>query len=336
MGMERHVNCAVIPVEKPVGAGVYRNASVVIPTKNRPHHLAVTVLSLLQQSVLPRELIVVDQSADHTSRERIAQIYELLPTDRRGQLKLCYLHEPAISGLAAARNAAMEIASREFLVFLDDDVILEPDFLEQLLDTFSIKPNAAGAGGVITNYGQRSWLFRFFHWLFMRGPFVDQRQPIYLRADALRDLGLIPVTQLGGGLMAFRAAQVGALRFDSQLRATSEGEDVDFCARLRASGAKLYINPRARLEHKKTDTARPADHWVRAEVRGKTYLFRRCWNRGVVNRCCYWWLMFGYALMAAAAGLKSRSLLPWRAFRAGMADMKKVERWQDPIQKSAE
>jgi GT2 family glycosyltransferase len=331
--MERRVNGAVAPVEKRVGARTFRNASVVIPTKNRPHELAVTVLSLLRQSVLPRELIVVDQSADRTSRERIEQIYGSLSPEQREDLKLCYLREPAISGAATARNAAMEIASREFWVFLDDDVILEPDFLEQLLDTFSIEPNAAGAGGVITNYGKRSWLFRFFHWLFMRGPFVDERQHIYLRADVLREFGLIPVTRLGGGLMAFRASEVATLRFDSQLCGASEGEDVDFCARLRARGAELYINPRARLEHKKTDTARSSDHWVRAEVRGNTYLFRRCWNMGVINRCCYWWLMFGYSLMAAGTGLKLRSLAPWRAVRAGMADRKKIQRWQEPQSK---
>ena len=329
------MNGAVTLVEKRVGASTFRNASVVIPTKNRSHDLALAVLSLLRQSVLPRELIVVDQSADRTSRDRIEQIYGSLPPEQRQELKLCYLHQPAISGAAAARNAAMEIASREFWVFLDDDVILEPDFLERLLDTFSMESNAAGAGGVITNYGERSWLFRLFHWLFLRGPFVDERQHIYLRADALREFGLIPVTRLGGGLMAFRASEVATLRFDLQLCGASEGEDVDFCARLRAQGGKLYINPRARLEHKKTDTARPADHWVRAEVRGKTYLFRRCWSTELVNRCCYWWLMFGYSLVAVGAALKLRSLMPWRAFRAGMADMRKIERWQNPLQKSA-
>jgi hypothetical protein len=82
----------------------------------------------------------------------------------------------------------------------------------------------------------------------------------------------------------------------------------------------LCINPRARLEHKKTPVARSGDHWLRAEARANTYLYRRLWRGRLSGRCCYFWLIFGYSTLATLAGIKGRSAVPWRALLAGIRD----------------
>ena len=49
--------------------------SVVIPTKNRPTELATVIDSLLAQSRLPNQLIIIDQSSsDKVIREKVTPL----------------------------------------------------------------------------------------------------------------------------------------------------------------------------------------------------------------------------------------------------------------------
>ena len=286
------------------------SVSVVIPTKNRSADLELTIQTLLRQSVLPKELFVVDQSDADVSRSKIESLV------RDTSLRLHYIYDPRIRGGAVARNLAMDQATGEVLLFLDDDVELEKNFVEELLATYTSHPEVAGVSGVVTNYEPPSRLMRAWSQVFERGPFHDDRQPIYWRADELRDSGVFPVTRMGAGLMSFRASAVGSLRFDAHLTGVSDGEDVDFCMHL-GPATKLVINPRARLVHNRSATGRLEDHWLRRYLRSQIYLYRRNWNTGVRNRVCLWWLLLGSALIATQSSVRSASWRPWQALRTG-------------------
>src|SRR6266567_6772508 len=122
--------------------------SVVIPTKNRADDLELTVRTLLCQTVLPQELLIVDQSEGDASRSRISALFRNC-APRLPYLR--YIHDPAITGGAVARNKAMDQASGEILLFLDDDVELEENFIEELIVTYASHPGITGVSGVITN-----------------------------------------------------------------------------------------------------------------------------------------------------------------------------------------
>lgn len=298
------------------------SASVIIPTKNRPQDLERAVASLLAQSLLPRELIVVDQS-DGEESKRGVETTLLRARARTGDaIQLHYIRNPAITGLAQARNRAMKVASGEVWLFLDDDVVLESDFLEELLKVYVDTPELTGVSGVITNYVRPQLWLRLWNALFRRGPFHDERQPIYWRADRLRYASPIPVSQFGGGLMSFRASAVREMRFDENLRGVSEGEDVDFCCRLPA-GSRLVICPRARLVHMMSPQGRAKDHWLRRMVLGTHFLYRKNWRHGIIKRMWFLWLNVGCALLATVASGRRGSWEPWRDLLAGIADAKK-------------
>src|SRR6266446_4517295 len=95
--------------------------SVIIPTKNRPIDLNLTVESLFQQSVLPMQLIVVDQSDTEESKERVERLFAEASFAFREAVQLYYIRDPTISGGAVARNRAMQIAQGDVWLFLDDD-----------------------------------------------------------------------------------------------------------------------------------------------------------------------------------------------------------------------
>ncbi len=221
---------------------------MLIPTLNRPHDLTIAVRTLLEQTVLPQELIIVDQSPSDESERQVRALFAER-AEAAAQLCLRYTLDPGITSLALARNVALDQNRCDIFLFLDDDVELEPDFVERLMEGYAEDPDVTGISGIITNYQPAGFADRAWQWLFVRGPFRDERQRLYLRADELRGAGRIPVSRFGGGLMSFRADRTGGLRFDPNLRGASEGEDVDFCLHLPA-GARLEIDPRARLVHK--------------------------------------------------------------------------------------
>ena len=291
------------------------SVSVIIPTKNRVDDLFLTVQTLLQQTVLPDELIVVDQNESDACEVTVKRLFH----DADQRTKLRYVHDPKIHGGATARNVAIAESSGSVLLFLDDDVELERDFLEQLLETYKSNPGATGVSGVVTNYHAPSIVMRLWKRTFMRGPFRDDRELFYWKAAASGNPDLGHVTRLGGGLMSFRASAIGEVRFDDNLRGVSDGEDVDFCMHL-GQDSDLLINPRARLVHHPSSAGRTKDHWIRRYVRGQVYLYWRNWDRSTKNRLCLFWFLIGAGVMATGSAVFKHSLHAWRSLLLGYKD----------------
>lgn len=288
------------------------SVSAIIPTKNRPDDLERAVKSLCAQTVPACELIIIDQSCSCESRERVIR-----PVQESG-LPVVYRWDPAISGGAAARNCAMDLAKGDVWLFLDDDIEMEPDFIEQLLITYQEYPEAVGVSGIITNYPRPAAGFRAWSMCFLRGPFRDDRQPLYWKAAELRRSQPIKVTRFGGGLMSFRRETVSSLRFDTALHGVCDGEDVDFCIRLRAP--LLLINPRSRLAHYHSLSERLTDHWTRRAIRAQWFLYLRHWNRGAGKTLCAAWLICGYLILVSSSILTHLSLAPLKAFVTGLKE----------------
>ncbi|MEE9167189.1 MAG: glycosyltransferase [Candidatus Neomarinimicrobiota bacterium] len=86
------------------------DVSVIIPTFNRAHLLPRALDSVLAQTHVPREIIVVDDgSTDRTAA--------LLRDDYHGVI---YLHQ-SNSGVSAARNSGIRKAKGRWIAFLDSD-----------------------------------------------------------------------------------------------------------------------------------------------------------------------------------------------------------------------
>lgn len=290
--------------------------TAIIPTKNRPAALRHTLTTLFAQRRAVDQLIIVDQSpACH--REALHQLRAALAAPPAW----IYLHEPRITGGAAARNRAMELAQGTIWLFLDDDVELHPEFTAALLAAYRRCPRALGMAGLITNYPRPPWRERGWNAVFRRGLFRDDRQPLYWRAARLHGPEPLPVSRFSGSAMSFRAAAVGPVRFDSRLTGVSNGEDVGFCLALTGGGPGLFIAPAARLCHLRDPCGRSQEHWVRQAARDAWFLY---WNQrrnaaypGWLQRWCLAWLDLGLALGAAASATHHRSRAALSAWQEG-------------------
>jgi GT2 family glycosyltransferase len=296
------------------------HVTVIVPTKSRPAPLERLVSLLLRQTRVPQHLVIVDQSSDGEARERVKTVFE-----REGPAKprLTYLLDPSVPGAAVARNRGMDVADGEIWLFLDDDMEPEVDFIEQLLKVYQEDPFVSGVSGIVSNYGKPSYGFRVWAHIFQRGPFHDQRQPIYWRAEELRDSPPIRVPHFGSGLMSFRAQAIRGVRFDESLRGLPPGEDLDFCERLGPS-TRLVIAPRARIAHSPSAVGRTREYWIKEYAQGKLYVYHRNWRVGLVNRMACAWFEFGCGLVALVASFRRLSLRPWLAFLAGVQEASRL------------
>ena len=105
---------------------------VLVPTRNRPTALAATLATLIGQSWRGFDLVVADQSdgqAGYASDEA-ASIVRVLQA-RGHEVRL--LRNLPRRGLAHQRQFLLDQARAPMALFLDDDVLLEPDLIERLV-----------------------------------------------------------------------------------------------------------------------------------------------------------------------------------------------------------
>jgi glycosyltransferase involved in cell wall biosynthesis len=111
---------------------VNNSISVIIPTFNRADMLRRAIDSVLQQSLPPRELMIVDDGSSDATRELVTAIQQRT-TDSGGVARAApqvrYLYQ-SNSGVSAARNRGIRHASGEWLAFLDSDDAWLPRKLE--------------------------------------------------------------------------------------------------------------------------------------------------------------------------------------------------------------
>lgn len=87
------------------------SVSVIIPVFNGRSYIRRALVSVLQQAVLPAEILVVDDGSTDGSRDSVA---DLIPHVR-------WLQHEKNRGISAARNTGIRAAKGEFVAFLDAD-----------------------------------------------------------------------------------------------------------------------------------------------------------------------------------------------------------------------
>ncbi len=117
--------------------------SVVLPTHNpRIGNLEKVLSSLRAQTIPPGrwETLLVDNASN--PRVRLETLQTFAPENLR------LLSEPRL-GLTAARRCGALASSGQYLVFVDDDNVLAPDYLEQVGQCFERFPGVGALGGRI-------------------------------------------------------------------------------------------------------------------------------------------------------------------------------------------
>ena len=288
--------------------------TVIIPTCNRPDDLLAAVQSIFLQTRFPDELILVDQSSDNLSKISVKNIFRNFE-----KFKLHYVHNPKILGLVDAKRVGVTLASGDIICFLEDDIVLEPEYIEQIELGFIKQSNMIGCCGIITNPPKANFLYRFLFNIFHRGIFNDNRMKIRSVYHGY-DHNLIESNMLSGGVSAWRREVFDNVEFD-----VANGfhmfEDIDFSTRVAQHyGNRLFINPNARLAHYCSPINRDVlDIRQRRKVREcfTYYKKRKDWPSAAIS---FYWLLLGMLLEAIFQSFSCLSFKPIQGYMLGLRD----------------
>ena len=100
------------------------SSSLLIATYNWPEALAVVLASVRAQRVFPSEVLIADDGSSEPTRALIRAAAQGFPVPLRH-----VWHEDAGFRLGTIRNKAMAIATGEYLIQLDGDLVLHPEFV---------------------------------------------------------------------------------------------------------------------------------------------------------------------------------------------------------------
>ena len=116
--------------------------SIVICSHNRSVDVSECVEALMPQIAAEAEVILVDSASDPKNEAEMTKLAMLYPA-----VNLTRVDQP---GLSLARNRGVHLAAGDWVVFLDDDAVPFPDWLEKLLATVTAaSPTQAVIGGGI-------------------------------------------------------------------------------------------------------------------------------------------------------------------------------------------
>jgi glycosyltransferase involved in cell wall biosynthesis len=232
-----------------------------ICTHNRAALLSAAIESLLDQTLPPGdfEVLVID-NASTDATPQIIQRY----LDAVGSVTLRSAVQPVL-GLSHARNLAVEMAAGEIITFLDDDAVADPAWLEELLDAYTIHPEAWTVGGKVH-------------------PVWDGERPVWLTDDLLPQLSMLDLgdavrplnmdEQLYGVNFSCRRQafdEIGLFRSDLGRRGVTllGSEESEFQRRILQQGQILIYTPHAIVKHR-----------VMAERLQQRYFIRLAYGKG--------------------------------------------------------
>ncbi len=236
--------------------------SVVICTRNRPDSVRLTLRSILACQYPPErwEAIVVDNAAE--ADPAIAAAVE----EAGERVRTRVVHEPR-AGLSNARNCGLCHAEGELIVFADDDVEVNAEWLAVLAAPFRRDERVGATSGMTLPGSLETPVERWTE------GFGGRSRPLLVRrfdlAEPPPDNPLFPFTvgELGAGRnMAFRRRLLADLGgFDPALgpgTIAHDGDDVEALLRVLLAGHAIVHDPAAIVWHAHPDDYRELEDRV--------------------------------------------------------------------------
>lgn len=226
--------------------------------KERYADLKESIKSILDQSYKEFEVIVIVEQNDF--------IYDKLQNEfEDSKLKPKLINENM--NLAEARNRGVNLSNGDLIVFTDDDIIADKDWLSELVFSYEDN-NVSGVGGYcdpIWCEGAKSFMIpEEYYWL------VGATHNIHPKEGLVRNtFGC----NIGFNRKAF--LRVGGMNSDlgKDHGSKLQGEETEVSSRIfRETGERIYYNPRAKISHK-----------VYAKQTSIKYLLSRAFWQGVTK-----------------------------------------------------
>ena len=211
-----------------------KKISVVIPNYNGIQYVKTCLDSLLVQTMKDWEMLFVDNGSTDGSRELVENEYPMV--------KVIAL--PENMGFCRAVNEGIRAAKAEYVVLLNNDTEVTPDFLEELYRGICSKKNAFSGGAMMLQFHDRNKIddagnfYNALGWAFARGKGkpaanYEKEQKVFSSC---------------GGAAIYRKSLVEELGyFDEEHFAYLEDTDIGYRALI--AGYENWYFPKAKVYH---------------------------------------------------------------------------------------
>ncbi len=226
--------------------------SVVVCTRNRMTCLVKCLVSLLKQSVEPKEIIIVDDASEEKDFvESINSVSAVFDGSVAGT-SIIYLRNGSRQGTTKSRNLGTAVSSGKVVAFIDDDGYAHPDWLKKLVLNYRRKSVIAVGGPVVeAARADAKKSSRCLSRITSRGDIIHNYR--LKREDDAGSMKSSSARFLMGGNMSFRRKALVKLHgFDPRFKGNAYREETDMCLRASQKG-RIIFEPQAIAYH---DTAK--------------------------------------------------------------------------------
>jgi GT2 family glycosyltransferase len=299
-------------------SGALDDCCLVVATYNRHEEVLRLLDSLLAIADIPAEVVVVD---GHPGRELGALLRGWRET-HSAPFELVYVESPP--GLTRQRNVGVDISTRDYVFFLDDDAVpLEGYFREMRRIFEDDRERAVGgiAGSVINEMDKPlcgRWKLRLALGLVPRiPPMVYHPSGTHVPRSILKPFtGVRRVDVMPGCAWTFRREVFDSERFSCFFQGYSQGEDLEMSLRVGRRWTILCSGD-ARILHLPAAHGRPVSYTRgRMEMRNRYFVWKRHTPAPALRHRAGFWLDTALLVAMDLAWFCRR---PWKAQPLGHA-----------------
>lgn len=219
--------------------------SVIIVNWNKKAYLKSCLNSLLNQTHSPIEIVVVDNGSCDGSQQMLQEKFP--------QVRLIINEHNEL--YCRAQNQGIETAEGEYVISLNNDVVLEKDFVEKLLEAAKANESIGMVCGKIMSWGRAT--------IDSAGQLLGRsRRPVergYKKKDSARFDQPCYIFSAGGIAPLYKRKMLEEIKIDGEYFDENYGmfyEDLDLAWRANLLGWRGFYNPQALACHRRGGTAK--------------------------------------------------------------------------------
>ncbi|MDM8119738.1 glycosyltransferase [Succinatimonas hippei] len=207
--------------------------SIIIPVFNQYEYTKKCLYSiLLSGEKIPYEIIIADDnSTDKTLNleKEIKNLKVIHNLKNVGYIKNC--------------NNAAKYANGEYLYFLNNDTLVQKNWLSELVNVFSIKKDAGVVGSMVIRPNHKlqecgAFLFKDVTYVAMGQDINDLKHNFLKKCDYVSGCSLLTIKSLFNEIGGF-----------DELFSPAYCDDPDYCLSVRKKGLATYVQPKSKIVH---------------------------------------------------------------------------------------
>jgi GT2 family glycosyltransferase len=219
--------------------------SVVIPTRNRVEKLIRLIKSIYSSDYPNLEVIVVDDCSYNGTTSIIKASYPKIHVIKNDKRKL----------LAASRNKGFQISKGKFIFFIDDDNVVEPNTIGELVRYMELNENVAIAGPLMLYFGEPNRIMLAG----VKRSMLTSKTKFIGRGEIDAGQYKLPIESLDlPNAFMIRRKIFEEIRGFNEIDFPIDYDEADIGEKIRKIGYKIMVFPTARVYHEGPFTRPPA------------------------------------------------------------------------------